>query len=147
MSTLMMFLLRPLSTYFKHLLLFPGTRQLGNVVSGHVSDLLSEMSDLKSTGGLAALNNKDGEGKTKGTLNDWFTKEALVLVAPIKPKGGGELQLNDCFDQQDLQPGCLLASSVGDQYYPAEEGRSFGNQESQKGGLAATGKERCRAEK
>merc|ERR1712013_794506 len=30
----------------------------------------------------------------KGTLNDRFTKEAVVLVAPTKPKGGGELQLN-----------------------------------------------------
>ena len=122
----------------------PGTRQLGNVVSGHVSDLLSEMSDLKSTGGLAALNNKDGEGKTKGTLNDWFTKEALVLVAPIKPKGGGELQLNDCFDQQDLQPELLPARPEGD--HPAEGGRSYGNQESEKGGRAAGGIEKCRAE-
>merc|ERR1712088_459189 len=33
-------------------------------------------------------------GKAKGTLNDRFTKEAVVLVAPTKPKGGGELQLN-----------------------------------------------------
>merc|ERR1712192_351442 len=72
------------------LLLLAGARQLGNVVSGHVSDLLSELADLKSAGGLAVLNNKEEEGKAKGTLNDRFTKEAVVLVAPTKPKGGGE---------------------------------------------------------
>ena len=77
------------------LLLLAGARQLGNVVSGHVSDLLSELADLKSAGGLAALNKEEEEeGKAKGTLNDRFTKEAVVLVAPTKPKGGGELQLN-----------------------------------------------------
>ena len=78
------------------LLLLAGARQLGNVVSGHVSDLLAELADLKAAGGLAALNNKEEEeeGKAKGTLNDRFTKEAVVLVAPTKPKGGGELQLN-----------------------------------------------------
>merc|ERR1711874_821589 len=49
----------------------------------------------KSAGGLAALNKEEEEeGKAKGTLNDRFTKEAVVLVAPTKPKGGGELQLN-----------------------------------------------------
>merc|ERR1712240_302944 len=78
------------------LLLLAGVRQIGNVVSGHVSDLLAELADLKAAGGLAALNNKEEEeeGKAKGTLNDRFTKEAVVLVAPTKPKGGGELQLN-----------------------------------------------------
>merc|ERR1719341_771625 len=77
------------------LLLLAGARQLGNVVSGHVSDLLSELADLKSAGGLAALNKEEEEeGKAQGTLNDRFTKEAVVLVAPTKPKGGGELQLN-----------------------------------------------------
>merc|ERR1740123_222622 len=70
------------------LLLLAGARQLGNVVSGHVSDLLSELADLKSAGGLAALNKEEEEeGKAKGTLNDRFTKEAVVLVAPTKPKG------------------------------------------------------------
>merc|ERR1719370_863276 len=64
------------------LLLLAGARQLGNVVSGHVTDLLSELADLKAAGGLAALNNKEEEeGKAKGTLNDRFTKEAVVLVA------------------------------------------------------------------
>merc|ERR1719319_19059 len=77
------------------LLLLAGARQLGNVVSGHVSDLLTELADLKAAGGLAGLvREEEEETRGRGTLANRFTKEAVVLVAPAKPKGGGELQLN-----------------------------------------------------
>merc|ERR1719481_2198328 len=77
------------------LLLLAGARQLGNVVSGHVSDLLTELAELKAAGGLASVGKEDEEeGRGRGTTTDRFTKEAVVLVAPAKPKGGGELQLN-----------------------------------------------------
>ena len=36
-------------------LLLAGARQLGNVVSAHVSDLLQELAGLKSSGGLATV--------------------------------------------------------------------------------------------
>merc|ERR1719192_80047 len=35
----------------------------------------------------------EDEGKHKGVMADRFTREAVVLTAPTKPKGGGELQL------------------------------------------------------
>jgi len=77
------------------LLLLAGARQLGNVVSGHVSDLLTELAELKAAGGLAGLaKEEEEESRGRGTLADRFTREAVVLVAPAKPKGGGELQLN-----------------------------------------------------
>merc|ERR1719347_833505 len=76
-------------------LLLAGARQLGNVVSNHVSDLLQELADLKASGGLATVVKEDEEeGKHKGVMADRFTKEAVVLTAPTKPKGGGELQLS-----------------------------------------------------
>jgi len=76
-------------------LLLAGARQLGNVVSAHVSDLLTELAELKSSGGLASLpKEEEEEGKQKGVMADRFTKEAVVLTAPTKPKGGGELQLS-----------------------------------------------------
>merc|ERR1712142_35424 len=76
-------------------LLLAGARQLGNVVSNHVSDLLQELGDLKASGGLATVIKEDEEeGKHKGVMADRFTKEAVVLTAPTKPKGGGELQLS-----------------------------------------------------
>jgi len=76
-------------------LLLAGARQLGNVVSAHVSDLLQELADLKSSGGLATVaKEEEEEGKHKGVMADRFTKEAVVLTAPTKPKGGGELQLS-----------------------------------------------------
>ena len=76
-------------------LLLAGARQLGNVVSSHVSDLLTELAELKSSGGLAGqTKEEEEEGKHKGVLSDRFTKESVVLVAPTKPKGGGELQLS-----------------------------------------------------
>merc|ERR1719283_719092 len=78
------------------LLLLAGARQIGNVVSGHVSDLLKELADLKAAGGLASVSKEDDEESRggRGVLADRFTKESVVLVAPAKPKGGGELQLN-----------------------------------------------------
>jgi len=76
-------------------LLLAGARQLGNVVSAHVSDLLNELAQLKSSGGLATMGKDDeDEGKHKGVMADRFTKESVVLTAPAKPKGGGELQLS-----------------------------------------------------
>merc|ERR1712098_25916 len=76
-------------------LLLAGARQLGNVVSNHVSDLLKELADLKASGGLATgVKEDEEEGKHKGVMADRFTKEAVVLTAPTKPKGGGELQLS-----------------------------------------------------
>merc|ERR1740123_2616638 len=75
-------------------LLLAGARELGNVVLSHVSDLLKELSDLKTSGSLQHGTKEDEEeNKNKGTLVDKFTKEAVVLTAPTKPKGGGELQL------------------------------------------------------
>ena len=76
-------------------LLLAGARQLGNVVCTHVSDLLKELQDLKTAGNLqhSGKETEDEESKSKGTLADRFTKEAVVLTAPSKPKGGGELQL------------------------------------------------------
>ena len=75
-------------------LLLAGARELGNVVRSHVSDLLKELSDLKTSGSLQhGTKEDDEENKNKGTLVDKFTKEAVVLTAPTKPKGGGELQL------------------------------------------------------
>ena len=77
------------------LLLLAGARQLGNVVSAHVSDLLTELAELKAAGGLASLPKEEDDGvHSRGVLADRFTKESVVLVAPAKPKGGGELQLN-----------------------------------------------------
>jgi len=76
-------------------LLLAGARQLGNVVSAHVSDLLTELAELKASGGLATVpKEEEEEGKHKGVMADRFTKEAVVLTAPTKPKGGGELQLS-----------------------------------------------------
>merc|ERR1719336_387743 len=78
-------------------LLLAGARQLGNVVQHHVSALLTELAELKTTGGLPAPGHgketEEEEGRSKGTLVDKFTREAVVLTAPTKPKGGGELQL------------------------------------------------------
>ena len=75
-------------------LLLAGARQLGNVVCSHVSDLLKELADLKTSGGIQHHSkDEEEENKSKGILVDKFTREALVLTAPTKPKGGGELQL------------------------------------------------------
>ena len=82
-------------------LLLEGARQLGQVVSDNVSTLLKELRDLKTSGVLTLVNTKeatttqdDDDNKQKGVLADRFTKEAVVLTAPTKPKAGGELQLS-----------------------------------------------------
>jgi len=76
-------------------LLLAGARELGNVVCQHVSVLLKELKDLKTSGNLATfIKEEDEEGKHKGVLADRFTKEAVVLTAPAKPKAGAELQLS-----------------------------------------------------
>jgi len=64
-----------------------------------VSDLLTELAELKKTGGLGlASSSKETEEEEnkghRGVLADRFTKESVVLTAPAKPKGGGELQLS-----------------------------------------------------
>merc|ERR1719336_651683 len=77
-------------------LLLAGARQLGNVVRSHVSDLMSELAKLKTSGSLqfTGKESEEEENKNKGTLVDKFTRESVVLTAPTKPKGGGELQLS-----------------------------------------------------
>jgi E3 ubiquitin-protein ligase HUWE1 len=76
-------------------LLLAGARELGHVVSGHVSALLCELADIKAAGGLPTLPEEDESARQRGVLSDRFTKESVVLTAPAKPKaGGGELQLS-----------------------------------------------------
>merc|ERR1719336_144178 len=77
-------------------LLLAGARQLGNVVRSHVSDLMSELAKLKTSDSLqfTGKESEEEENKNKGTLVDKFTRESVVLTAPTKPKGGGELQLS-----------------------------------------------------
>ena len=56
-----------------------------------MSDLLTELAELKASGGLATVpKEEEEEGKHKGVMADRFTKEA----PPTKPKGGGELHLS-----------------------------------------------------
>jgi E3 ubiquitin-protein ligase HUWE1 len=77
------------------LLLLAGARQLGTVVSAHVSELLAKLAELEASGcHPAAREDEEAPPGHRGVLADRFTKEAVVLVAPAKPKGGGELQLN-----------------------------------------------------
>jgi E3 ubiquitin-protein ligase HUWE1 len=76
-------------------LLLAGARELGNVVRDHVSVLLNELADLKSSGNLVVgIKEEEDESKHKGVLADRFTREAIVLTAPTKPKAGAELQLS-----------------------------------------------------
>ena len=76
-------------------LLLAGARELGNVVRDHVSVLLNELADLKSSGNfVAGVKEEEDESKHKGVLADRFTREAIVLTAPTKPKAGAELQLS-----------------------------------------------------
>lgn len=75
-------------------LLLQGAQELGNVVRQNIVDLQTELRSLKT-----ALN-PDGEEagsssdkQSKGAVIDRFTKEAVVVSAPSKVKGGAELQL------------------------------------------------------
>merc|ERR1719400_2853148 len=57
------------------LLLLAGARELGNVVRTHVSALLKELSELKTSGSLQHGGKEDEEeNKNKGTLVDKFTR-------------------------------------------------------------------------
>jgi hypothetical protein len=50
-----------------------------------VSDLLTELAELKANGGLASLpKEEEEEGKHKGVMADRFTKESVVMTAPTK---------------------------------------------------------------
>ena len=52
------------------------------VLSAHVSDLLTELAELKANGGLASLpKEEEEEGKHKGVMADRFTKESVEKEA------------------------------------------------------------------
>ena len=79
-------------------LLLQGAQELGNVVRQNVLDLQVELRELKSSDGNAKHEESDiafsGESKTtKGALTDRFTNDSVILTAPVKVKGGSELQL------------------------------------------------------
>ena len=79
-------------------LLLQGAQELGNVVRQNVLDLQAELRQLKSV----EIGSKHEESDTtfssdskssKGALTDRFTNDNVVLNAPVKVKGGSELQL------------------------------------------------------
>ena len=74
-------------------LILAGARELGNVVSAHLSAMLKELRGLKEAGVLGQGGQGDKEeGKgQKGVLSDRFTREAVVLTSPAKMKGGPEM--------------------------------------------------------
>ena len=77
-------------------LLLQGAQELGNVVRQNVLDLQAELRQLKSV----ETKNEDSDAtlasdskSSKGALTDRFTNDNVVLNAPVKVKGGSELQL------------------------------------------------------
>ena len=79
-------------------LLLQGAQELGNVVRQNVLDLQAELRQLKSVDTNWKQEESDpiytGESKSaKGALTDRFTNNSVVLTAPVKVKGGSELQL------------------------------------------------------
>lgn len=99
-------------------LLLDGARELGHIVCSHIRALLNELHNLRRrTGGgdasasasaagpsaaaaatspAAAGDEGDAEAaeRTRGVLQDRFTKDFVVVAAQTKPKTGGyELQL------------------------------------------------------
>ena len=79
-------------------LLLQGAQELGNVVRQNVLDLQAELRQLKSVDANAkqedSENNISSDSKgNKGALTDRFTNDNVVLNAPVKVKGGSELQL------------------------------------------------------
>ena len=99
-------------------LLLDGARELGYIVCSHIRALLNELHALRrrsdTGGGLASSSTsssstavastsssasaEDGDGepvdRSRGMLQDRFTKDLVVVAAQSKPKGGGyELQL------------------------------------------------------
>lgn len=85
-------------------LLLQGAQELGSVVRQNIIELQSELKNLKGVGqpqeAAAEASSEPGastsggsEKKDKGAVIDRFTKEAVVISAPSKVKGGPELQL------------------------------------------------------
>ena len=78
-------------------LLLEGAQELGNVVRQNVIDLQAELRQLKSADAISKHDENDQiltpESKNKGALTDRFTNDSVVLTAPVKVKGGSELQL------------------------------------------------------
>ena len=79
-------------------LLLQGAQELGNVVRHNVLDLQAELRQLKAVDASFKIEETDmafpGESKSnKGALTDRFTNNSVVLTAPVKVKGGSELQL------------------------------------------------------
>ena len=79
-------------------LLLQGSQELGNVVRQNVLDLQAELRQLLSVDNNSKHEESDfifpAESKsTKGALTDRFTNDSVVLTAPVKVKGGSELQL------------------------------------------------------
>ena len=79
-------------------LLLQGAQELGNVVRQNVLDLQAELRQLKSV--ETNSKNEDSDAtlasdskSSKGALTDRFTNDNVVLNAPVKVKGGSELQL------------------------------------------------------
>lgn len=79
-------------------LLLQGAQELGNVVRQNVLDLQAELRQLN----IIDLSSKHDEPEaafpgelkgSKGALTDRFTNDSVVLNAPVKVKGGSELQL------------------------------------------------------
>ncbi len=98
-------------------LLLDGARELGHIVCSHIRALLNELHSLRRRGGdvVASSSSAGGAGtsgvsagastspeeaeaevaeRTRGVLQDRFTKDFVVVAAQSKPKTGGyELQL------------------------------------------------------
>ena len=98
-------------------LLLQGAQELGSVVRQNILDLQSELRNLKTASGKRDIfcsiktdlfqkyfvfifigeddqaSASSSEKKGKGAVIDRFTKEAVVIHAPSKVKGGAELQL------------------------------------------------------
>ena len=79
-------------------LLLQGAQELGNVVRQNVLDLQAELRQLKSVDASIKHDESDPNASSdskssKGALTDRFTHDNVVLNAPVKVKGGSELQL------------------------------------------------------
>lgn len=78
-------------------LLLEGAQELGNVVRQNVIDLQAELRQLKPVDANSKHDETDPmltpESKNRGALTDRFTNDSVILTAPVKVKGGSELQL------------------------------------------------------
>ena len=76
-------------------LLLAGARELGYVVSVHMPKELRGLREagVLGQGGQGGTGGKEGDEEEvrgqKGVLSDRFTREAVVIMAPAKMKGGG----------------------------------------------------------